>query len=60
MSALSEISTNALNSALAAKLSLKESKPVEVNTIKSREHEEPLLQANPRRFVLFPIQYHGK
>lgn len=25
---------------------------------KSSEEEEPLLKENPRRFVIFPIQYH--
>lgn len=24
----------------------------------SRDEEEPLLKENPRRFVIFPIQYH--
>ena len=27
-------------------------------TIKSSEANEPLLQENPHRFVLFPIKYH--
>lgn len=27
-------------------------------TIKSIEADEPLLQENPNRFVLFPIKYH--
>lgn len=27
-------------------------------TIKSAEMNEPLLQENPNRFVLFPIKYH--
>lgn len=27
-------------------------------TIKSFEADEPLLQENPHRFVLFPIKYH--
>jgi ribonucleoside-diphosphate reductase subunit M2 len=27
-------------------------------TIKLEEVDEPLLQANPQRFVLFPIKYH--
>lgn len=27
-------------------------------TIKSEEADEPLLQENPHRFVLFPIKYH--
>lgn len=35
-------------------------KPVVVAapTIKELEAEEPLLQENPHRFVLFPIKYH--
>lgn len=28
------------------------------STIKPEEADEPLLQANPHRFVLFPIKYH--
>jgi ribonucleoside-diphosphate reductase subunit M2 len=27
-------------------------------TIKQAEADEPLLQENPQRFVLFPIKYH--
>jgi ribonucleoside-diphosphate reductase subunit M2 len=27
-------------------------------TIKPEESDEPLLQENPQRFVLFPIKYH--
>lgn len=27
-------------------------------TIKPEEMDEPLLQVNPQRFVLFPIKYH--
>lgn len=27
-------------------------------TIKPEEADEPLLQSNPNRFVLFPIKYH--
>ena len=27
-------------------------------TIKAEEADEPLLQENPQRFVLFPIKYH--
>lgn len=37
-------------------------KPVEtpkvVPTVKAQEIDEPLLQENPHRFVLFPIKYH--
>lgn len=31
---------------------------VAVATIKPEEADEPLLQENPQRFVLFPIKYH--
>ena len=27
-------------------------------TVKAEEADEPLLQENPQRFVLFPIKYH--
>lgn len=27
-------------------------------TIKEEEQDEPILQENPQRFVLFPIKYH--
>lgn len=41
---------------------VKEQKPVEkpvvAPTIKPSEANEPLLQENPHRFVLFPIKYH--
>lgn len=33
-------------------------KPVVAPTIKPHEADEPLLQENPHRFVLFPIKYH--
>ena len=36
----------------------KETKPVVAPTIKDTEADEPLLQENPHRFVLFPIKYH--
>lgn len=37
----------------------KEPLPVTVApTIKLEEADEPLLQVNPQRFVLFPIKYH--
>lgn len=32
--------------------------PVVAPTIKPEEADEPLLQENPHRFVLFPIKYH--
>ena len=35
-----------------------ESKPTVASTIKTEESDEPLLQENPHRFVLFPIKYH--
>ena len=36
----------------------KEMKPIVAPTIKAEEADEPLLQENPHRFVLFPIKYH--
>ena len=33
-------------------------KPAVAPTIKPEEADEPLLQENPQRFVLFPIKYH--
>ena len=33
-------------------------KPTVAATIKEEEADEPLLQENPQRFVLFPIKYH--
>ena len=35
-----------------------EPKPTVAATIKPEESDEPLLQENPHRFVLFPIKYH--
>lgn len=35
-----------------------EAKPTVAPTIKPQEADEPLLQENPHRFVLFPIKYH--
>lgn len=37
---------------------IKEDKPSVAPTIKVSEADEPLLQENPHRFVLFPIKYH--
>ena len=36
----------------------KEVKAIVAPTIKPEEADEPLLQENPHRFVLFPIKYH--
>ena len=36
----------------------KEVKAIVAPTIKAEEADEPLLQENPHRFVLFPIKYH--
>ena len=36
----------------------KEVTPTVAPTIKPEEADEPLLQENPHRFVLFPIKYH--
>ena len=35
-----------------------EPEPAVAPTIKPEEADEPLLQENPHRFVLFPIKYH--
>lgn len=35
-----------------------DSKVVVAPGIKAEEADEPLLQENPQRFVLFPIKYH--
>ena len=35
-----------------------DSKPNVAPAIKEEEADEPLLQENPHRFVLFPIKYH--
>jgi ribonucleoside-diphosphate reductase subunit M2 len=37
---------------------VEEPKPAVVSGIKPEEADEPLLQENPNRFVLFPIKYH--
>ncbi|KAL8940505.1 MAG: hypothetical protein Q9216_002792 [Gyalolechia sp. 2 TL-2023] len=41
-----------------AELVKQEVKPAVAPGIKSEEADEPLLQENPQRFVLFPIKYH--
>lgn len=40
------------------KVDKSETKPSVAATIKSDEVDEPILQENPQRFVLFPIKYH--
>lgn len=40
------------------KLVKAEEKPAVAPGIKLEEADEPLLQENPQRFVLFPIKYH--
>ena len=42
----------------AAELAKKVEQPAIVPGIKPDEVNEPLLQENPNRFVLFPIKYH--
>jgi ribonucleoside-diphosphate reductase subunit M2 len=37
---------------------VKQEKAIVAPTIKPEEADEPLLQENPHRFVLFPIKYH--
>ncbi|KAI0887363.1 small subunit of ribonucleotide reductase [Annulohypoxylon maeteangense] len=39
-------------------IATKEEKPAVAETITSEEADEPILQENPQRFVLFPIKYH--
>lgn len=41
-----------------SKSATKEDKPAVVPGLKPEEADEPLLQENPQRFVLFPIKYH--
>ncbi|EHK47316.1 hypothetical protein TRIATDRAFT_154508 [Trichoderma atroviride IMI 206040] len=40
------------------KVDKSETKPTAALTIKPDEIDEPILQENPQRFVLFPIKYH--
>lgn len=45
------------------KVEIETTKPTEAPVVKAKtpkelEAEEPLLQENPQRFVLFPIKYH--
>ncbi|KAL7941939.1 ribonucleotide reductase [Trichoderma barbatum] len=42
----------------AVKAEKEEAKPTAVATIKPDEIDEPILQENPQRFVLFPLKYH--
>ncbi|OAA59386.1 ribonucleoside-diphosphate reductase M2 subunit [Cordyceps fumosorosea ARSEF 2679] len=44
--------------AIAAKKDAKDATPAVATGIKPEEVDEPLLQENPQRFVLFPIKYH--
>lgn len=37
---------------------VEDKKAAVAETIKEEEIDEPLLQENPQRFVLFPIKYH--
>ena len=43
---------------IEAKKVEEEPKPAVAPGIKPEEADEPLLQENPQRFVLFPIKYH--
>ncbi|KAM0455141.1 hypothetical protein ACHAPV_008032 [Trichoderma viride] len=40
------------------KVDKSETKPSAVSTIRPDQIDEPILQENPQRFVLFPIKYH--
>lgn len=39
-------------------IATKDAKVAVAETIKPEEADEPILQENPQRFVLFPIKYH--
>lgn len=43
---------------LADEVDTSEKKISTADTIKAQEADEPLLQENPNRFVMFPIKYH--
>jgi ribonucleoside-diphosphate reductase subunit M2 len=43
---------------VAQEVKKEEASPVVAATVKALEVDEPLLQENPQRFVLFPIKYH--
>ena len=43
---------------LVEKVKIQEKAVAVAPTIKPEESDEPLLQENPQRFVLFPIKYH--
>lgn len=51
-----EIDANHKSTAVVKKQD--EPKPAVASSIKALEADEPLLQENPQRFVLFPIKYH--
>ena len=58
-----EATTNAMTDNTENKKALvletkKDEKPTVAPGIKPEEIDEPLLQENPQRFVLFPIKYH--
>ena len=43
---------------IVEEVKIQEKAVVVAPTIKPEESDEPLLQENPQRFVLFPIKYH--
>ncbi|KAL7626309.1 Ribonucleotide-diphosphate reductase (RNR), small subunit [Parahypoxylon ruwenzoriense] len=49
---------DAIASEIELKEPNKEEKPAVAAAVKSEEADEPILQENPQRFVLFPIKYH--
>lgn len=53
-----EAEAQAVEDVPATKPVIEEVKKLVAPTIKPEEYDEPLLQENPNRFVLFPIKYH--
>ncbi|KAI1378221.1 small subunit of ribonucleotide reductase [Hypoxylon crocopeplum] len=49
---------NEIESQKPTTIEMEQEKPSVAPTIKSEEADEPILQENPQRFVLFPIKYH--
>ncbi|KAL6913185.1 hypothetical protein FSST1_010945 [Fusarium sambucinum] len=50
--------TTELKTKIVEETNKEEPKTAPVSGIKAEEADEPLLQENPQRFVLFPIKYH--
>jgi ribonucleoside-diphosphate reductase subunit M2 len=52
------IDTTELKTKIVEETKKEETKTAVAPGIKAEEADEPLLQENPQRFVLFPIKYH--